>query len=78
MMVHPDQVKAAIHSAMPDASVEVEDLTGGGDHLQVKVVSHAFTGLNRIRQHQLVYAALRHELASEAIHALALQTSTPG
>uniref|UniRef100_UPI0037D9BD23 BolA/IbaG family iron-sulfur metabolism protein n=1 Tax=Vulcanococcus sp. TaxID=2856995 RepID=UPI0037D9BD23 len=50
---------------------------GGGDHLQVKVVSTAFDGLSRVKQHQLVYGALRSELASEAIHALALQTSTP-
>jgi stress-induced morphogen len=63
--------------AMPDAKVEVEDLTGGGDHLQVTVISTAFDGLTRVRQHQLVYGALRQELASEAIHALALQTSTP-
>ena len=76
-MVHPDQVKAAITLAMPDAQVEVEDLTGGGDHLQVTVISAAFDGLNKVRQHQLVYGALRQELASEAIHALALQTSTP-
>ena len=76
-MVHPDQVKAAISRAIPDAAVEVEDLTGGGDHLQVRVVSGAFAGLNRIRQHQLVYGALQQELASEAIHALALQTSVP-
>jgi stress-induced morphogen len=76
-MVHPDQVKAAITMAMPDAQVEVEDLTGGGDHLQVTVISTAFDGLTRVRQHQLVYGALRQELASEAMHALALQTSTP-
>jgi stress-induced morphogen len=76
-MVQPDQVKAAIQRAMPDATIDVEDLTGGGDHLQVKVVSGAFAGLSRIRQHQMVYGALRQELASEAIHALALQTSTP-
>ena len=76
-MVQPDQVKAAIHRALPDAAVEVEDLTGGGDHLQVTVISSAFSGLTRVRQHQLVYGALRQELASEAIHALALQTSTP-
>ena len=76
-MVHPDQVKAAITLAMPDAQVEVEDLTGGVDHLQVTVISTAFDGLTRVRQHQLVYGALRQELASEAIHALALQTSTP-
>ena len=76
-MVNVDQVKAAIGRALPDASVEVEDLTGGGDHLQVKVVSSAITGLNRIKQHQLVYGALRSELASEAIHALALTTTSP-
>jgi stress-induced morphogen len=43
----------------------------------VKVVSGAFAGLNRIRQHQLVFNALKGELASEAIHALALQTALP-
>jgi stress-induced morphogen len=41
------------------------------------VVSDAFTGLARVKQHQLVYGALRSELASEAIHALAVQTSSP-
>ena len=76
-MVHPDQVRSAITQALPDAVVAVEDLTGGGDHLSVSVVSAAFAGLSRVKQHQLVYGALRSELASEAIHALALQTSTP-
>ena len=76
-MVQPEAVQEAIRRALPDASVQVEDLTGGGDHLQVRVVSSAFTGLSRVRQHQLVYGALRQELASEAIHALAVQTATP-
>ena len=76
-MVLPDQVRSAITQALPDATVDVEDLTGGGDHLQVKVVSSAFSGLSRVKQHQLVYGALRSELASEAIHALAVQTSLP-
>jgi stress-induced morphogen len=76
-MVHPDQVRSAITQALPDAVVAVEDLTGGGDHLSVSVVSAAFAGLSRVKQHQLVYGALRCELASEAIHALALNTSVP-
>ena len=76
-MVNPEQVKAAIRNALPGAEVDVEDLTGGGDHLQVRVVCESFAGLNRVRQHQLVYGALRSELASEAIHALAVHTSTP-
>jgi stress-induced morphogen len=76
-MVQPDQVRDAIRRVLPDALVDVEDLTGGGDHLQVSVVSGAFAGLSRVKQHQMVYGALRSELASEAIHALALKTSLP-
>ena len=52
-MVQADSVIAAVRQALPDAQVEVEDLTGGGDHLQLKVVSTAFAGLSRIKQHQL-------------------------
>jgi len=76
-MVQPAAVEAAIQRALPDALVTVEDLTGGGDHLQVSVTSSAFSGLSRIRQHQMVYGALQQELASEAIHALALNTTVP-
>lgn len=76
-MVQPEQVKQAILSALPDAEIDVEDLTGGGDHLQVKVTSTAFAGRSRVQQHQMIYRALQSELASEAIHALALQTATP-
>ena len=76
-MVHPEAVREAIQRALPDASVDVEDLTGGGDHLQVRVTSSLFNGLGRVKQHQLVYSALRAELASEAIHALAVQTASP-
>ncbi len=76
-MVFSEEVGLAIKRVLPDALVTVEDLSGGGDHLQVSVVSKAFAGLSLIRQHQLVYGALKDELASEAIHALALNTSTP-
>ena len=74
-----EAIKSRLISKLPAAATDVEviDLTGGGDHLQVTVVSSAFAGLSRVKQHQLVYGALRSELASEAIHALALQTSTP-
>ena len=76
-MVDSEEVGAAIKRAIPDAQVTVEDLSGGGDHLQVDVVSSAFAGLSLVRQHQMVYGVLKEELASEAIHALALNTSTP-
>ena len=49
-MVQPDAVVAVIRQALPDATVDVEDLTGGGDHLQVTVVSSGFSGLSKIKQ----------------------------
>ena len=76
-MVLPDEVYSSIKKSLPDAEVTVEDINGGGDHLSVNVISSAFEGLTRVQQHQLVYSALKKELASEAIHALALKTATP-
>ena len=76
-MVNSEDLSGAIQRVLPDAQVMVEDLSGTGDHLKVNVISNAFEGLSLIRQHQLVYGALKNELASEAIHALALNTSTP-
>ena len=58
-----------------DSEVFVENLKGD-DHLQVTVISSEFNGLSLVKQHQLVYSALQVELASEAIHALALKTET--
>lgn len=63
--------------ALPGAEVEVEDLTGGGDHFRAEVVSERFEGLSRIEQHKLVYDVFGHEIGG-AIHALSLKTSTPG
>lgn len=76
-MISQDQVTSMIKAGLPDAEVTVEDLTGGGDHYQVTVVSSAFAGQSLVKQHQLVYGAVREAMSSEAIHALALKTYTP-
>jgi acid stress-induced BolA-like protein IbaG/YrbA len=76
-MISPAQVEAMIKSQLPDAQVQVQDLTGGGDHYQVTVVSSQFEGKRMVQQHQMVYGAVRQAMASEAIHALALKTYTP-
>ena len=65
-----------IKQKIVDSEVYVENLKGN-DHLQVTVISSEFNGLSLVKQHQLVYSALKEELASEAIHALALKTKTP-
>jgi acid stress-induced BolA-like protein IbaG/YrbA len=76
-MVSPEQVEAMIRAALPDAQVQVQDLTGGGDHYQVTVISSQFEGKGLVQQHQLVYGAVRQAMSTEAIHALALKTYTP-
>ncbi len=76
-MVTPDQVEAMIKTQLPDAHIQVQDLTGGGDHYQAIVVSALFEGKTLVQQHQLVYAAVGEAMATEAIHALALKTYTP-
>ena len=65
-----------IKQKIADSEVSVENLKGD-DHLQVTVISSKFNGLPLVKQHQLVYSALKDELASEAIHAIALKTETP-
>ena len=76
-MISPQQVETMIKAQMPDAQVQVQDLTGGGDHYQVTVVSSQFADKRLVQQHQLVYGALQQALSSEAIHALALKTYSP-
>ena len=75
-MITKAKVESLITNKLPDSKVIVENLKGN-DHLQVTVTSSMFNGLSLVKQHQLVYSALKEELASEAIHALALKTETP-
>ncbi|MBH8565827.1 BolA family transcriptional regulator [Nostoc sp. CENA67] len=76
-MISPQQVEAMIKAKLPDAQVQVQDLTGGGDHYQVTVVSSQFAGKRLVQQHQLVYGAVQEAMSTEAIHALAVKTYTP-
>ncbi len=67
-------IERMIKEALPDAKVEIRDLAGDGDHYAATVVSAAFKGLPKVRQHQLVYAALKGNMGG-VLHALALTTS---
>jgi stress-induced morphogen len=72
-----EQLEASLREAFPDAEIRVDDLAGDGDHYRARIVSDAFRGLPRVKQHQLVYAALKGKVGGE-LHALALETATPG
>ena len=71
-----EELRAHLTEAFPDAEIVIDDLAGDGDHYRARVVSTAFAGLPRVRQHQLVYAALKGKMGGE-LHALALETSAP-
>ena len=70
------EIQAMILAAIPDARVEIRDLAGDGDHYAARVISQSFAGMNRVRQHQAVYAALKGKMGGE-LHALQLETAVP-
>jgi stress-induced morphogen len=74
--VKAEAIVARIRTVLPDARVELNDLTGTEDHWKVTVTSAAFTGKSLIDRHRLVMAALAEEIKGP-IHALALDVKTP-
>ena len=76
MPMAADEIERLIRGSIPDAEVTITDLAGDGDHFAARVVSASFAGLNRVRQHQRVYAALGSRMGDE-LHALQLTTAAP-
>lgn len=76
MAMSATELDTYLRQAFPDAQIRIDDLAGDGDHYSCSIVSETFKGLNRVKQHQLVYQALQGHMGGK-LHALALQTSTP-
>lgn len=76
MPMSVETLRAHLAEAFPDAEITIDDLAGDGDHYRARIVAAAFAGLPRVRQHQLVYGALKGKMGGE-LHALALETSAP-
>ena len=76
MAMAATEIEQMIKEAFPDATVEIQDLRGDGDHSAAIVTSSAFKGKSRVQQHQMVYAALKGKMGGQ-LHALALTTSAP-
>jgi stress-induced morphogen len=70
------EIESMIKAVLPDAEIIITDLAGDGDHYRAQVISEAFRGLSRVRQHQLVYSALGGNMGG-VLHALALETAPP-
>ena len=76
-MITPEEIKATLTQALPVSLIETQDLTGGGDHWQVIIVSAAFEGKGLIEQHRMVNDALKEPMGDQRIHALSLKTYSP-
>nr|WP_272211698.1 BolA family transcriptional regulator [Marinicella sp. W31]MDC2877591.1 BolA family transcriptional regulator [Marinicella sp. W31] len=76
MAMSAGEIEDMIKAAIPDATVNIRDLAGDGDHFAAEVVSESFKGKTRVQQHQMVYDALKGNMGG-VLHALALQTSAP-
>jgi len=72
-MVTPEQVKQYIAAGL---TCDVLEVVGDGHHFEATIVSRAFDGLPRVRQHQLVYQVLGERMRAE-IHALSMKTYSP-
>ena len=77
MPMHKDEIAELLRESFPDAEITVsgED----GVHMAAEIVSPQFAGLSRVKQHQLVYAAMKGKMdgANAELHALALTTKAP-
>jgi acid stress-induced BolA-like protein IbaG/YrbA len=72
-MTDPGSIEQSIRAGLACTHVEVR---GDGAHFEAVIVSPAFAGLTRVRQHQLVYGALGERMREE-IHALSMKTYSP-
>jgi len=73
----PEAITSSIRDRLPDAVVEV---SGGGGHYTISVVSTEFAGKNMLESQRLVLSAIKHLLAGAAppVHAVdSLKTRTP-
>jgi stress-induced morphogen len=73
MAMKAEDIESMIKAALPDADIVIKDLAGDGDHYSAHVVSAAFKGKTRVKQHQMVYDSLLGNMGG-VLHALALTT----
>ena len=73
-----EEIRGSILEAIPDAEVEVTP--GGPGHFEIRVVAPIFIDKSRVKQQQLVYAAITHLMSgpNPPVHAVdRLDCSTP-
>lgn len=70
----PTDVKALLESRIEGCEFRIK---GEGCDFQVIAIGEVFDGLSRVKSQQLILGALSDEIASGALHAIAVRTYTP-
>ena len=73
MGMKAEEIKRMILNAIPDATIEIQDLAGDGNHYSATITSSQFNGKSKIEQHKIVYGSLKGKMGNE-LHALAIKT----
>lgn len=73
--MRPDDIKQLIETGLKESTAIIEG--DDGKHYTAIVVSHEFSGKNRIQKQQLVYSTLGNHIADGTLHAISIKTFTP-
>ncbi len=73
MAMNLKEIEKYIKEALPDASIDIQDLAGDGNHYSATITSTQFNGKSKIEQHKMVYNSLKGKMGNE-LHALAIKT----
>jgi acid stress-induced BolA-like protein IbaG/YrbA len=75
MAITAAEIETLIRKSFPEAQIVVQG--DDGQHFAAEVVDESFRGKNRVQQQRAVNAALKAEIDSGKLHALALSTRAP-
>ena len=71
-----DELFEILNNGFSESVIEIQDLAGDNDHYAVKIISNEFKGLNKIKQHKLVYDVLGKKMGY-TLHALSIKAEVP-
>ena len=76
MVMKAEEIEVLLKESFPSSNIKIDDLAGDGNHYSATIIAREFKGLSRVKQHQLVYSALKGKMdgSDGQLHALALTT----
>ncbi len=69
-----EEIRQTLTTGLEATMLELE---ADGNRLLLTVISDKFSGLNKVKRQQMVYALLNERISSGEIHAVSMVTRTP-